>query len=71
MRLSINIGNMVTKKVMNMCKAIEDMVDEGKIIGAIAMCKDFGVTFEETISKIIDKFKVSTKEAEDIVKKNW
>lgn len=65
--------------VIDMCKAIQDLVSDGfndglnngKIIGAINMCKDFGASIEETITKIADKFKISTSDAEKIVNENW
>ncbi|MBR1737164.1 MAG: hypothetical protein IJ736_09140 [Firmicutes bacterium] len=62
---------MVTKKVMNMCKAIEDMVDEGKIIGTIDTYRELGKKQEDAAKKIMSKFALTTEEANEYIVKYW
>lgn len=61
------------KETINMCLAIEEMRNEsrleGEIMGAVKTCKNFNMTFEETIQYISDNFTVQQAEVE--VKKYW
>ena len=62
-----------------MCKAIDDMIEEGerrgerrgKIAGAIQNCKFMNQTKESTLSIIIAQFQMERKEAEELVEANW
>ena len=61
--------------VVNVCKAINDLVtesiDEGKYIGAIGMCKTFKLSLEDAILKIMESFNLSEQEADAVVNKYW
>ena len=41
------------------------------IAALVETCKEFGVTFSDTISKVMVKFDKSEQEAEELVKKYW
>jgi predicted transposase YdaD len=57
----------------NMCKAFEDYKEEGRQEGkmeAVAeMCREFGLSEEDIISKIMEKCDVSRDTAEEYIKK--
>lgn len=57
----------------NMCKAFEDYKEEGRQEGkmeAVAeMCHEFGLSEEDTISKIVEKCGVSKDMAVEYIKK--
>ncbi len=67
----------------NMCKAIEDMLNdsmeagkeigrqEGEIIGAIKAYKDVGMSKDEVANKVINKFQFAEDEAKSYVEKYW
>lgn len=44
---------------------------EGEIRGAVQACKNFNLSFQETIQYLIDNLNLSLQEAEENVKKNW
>ncbi|MBQ4283050.1 MAG: Rpn family recombination-promoting nuclease/putative transposase [Lachnospira sp.] len=67
----------------DMCKAIEDMINdgveagkeigrqEGEIIGAISAYKELDVPKENAVKRVIVKFKLTEDEAWDYVEKYW
>lgn len=58
-----------------MCKALLDIKEEGKIEGKIEaiveMCKDFKISYSDTIKKVSSKLKLTEEEAETKVKEIW
>ncbi|MBQ4283972.1 MAG: hypothetical protein IJB96_08610 [Lachnospira sp.] len=71
----------------DMCKAIEDMINdgveagkeigkeigrqEGEIIGAVKMCKDLDVSKDETVKRVSEKFQLAKNQAEEYVEQYW
>ena len=48
--------------------------EEGRLEGIISMieiCKEFNMSYSDTIKKISSKFRLSEVEAEEKVKENW
>lgn len=82
-------GKEITEKKgeHNMCKVIEDMLNdsmeagkeigkeigrqEGEIIGAIKAYKDVGMSKDEVANKVINKFQFAEDEAKSYVEKYW
>ncbi len=67
-----------SQEVVDMCKAIQDMIEEGRlegrlegIISMIEMCKEFKVSYSDTIKRVSSKFKLTEEEAETKVKEIW
>ena len=61
-----------------MCKALLDIKEEGRlegrlegIISIIEMCKEFKVSYSDTIKRVSSKFKLTEEEAETKVKEIW
>ena len=44
---------------------IEKGIEKGKIYGAISMCRDLGLTEEEILKKVQEKFRLSLEEAKE------
>ena len=44
---------------------------EGEIQGAVKACKDFNLSYQETIKYLMNKFNLSLQEVEESIKKNW
>ena len=71
------------QEVFDMCKALLDIKEEGRlegkeegrleggIISMVEMCKEFGISFSDTIKKISSRFGLSEEEAENKVKEIW
>lgn len=66
----------------NMCKALQDIKDEGLsegleigrnegITAFISACRDFGVAREEILGKLVEKFSLEAVKAEEYMKKYW
>lgn len=63
---------------VNMCKALEDMVEEGRQEGRqegikvlVETCKEFGVSDMDTIRRIKEKYDFSEEEAAKLVNQYW
>ncbi|MBQ6886375.1 MAG: Rpn family recombination-promoting nuclease/putative transposase [Lachnospiraceae bacterium] len=56
--------------MVNMCRAIEDIREEG-IQAFIDLCKEFSVSKEEAISKLMQKLSIAHKKAAEYVNKYW
>ena len=60
-----------------MCIAIEEMrkeaieqdIEQGKVLGAIAIFRDFGLDSNDIIARIISKFSLTRDEAESYMQK--
>lgn len=46
-------------------------IAEGEIKGAVKACKNFNLSFQETVQYLIDNFNLSLQEAEENVEKHW
>ncbi len=44
---------------------------EGEIISMVKMCKEFNVSFSDTINRVSDEFGLTEEEAETKVKEIW
>lgn len=44
---------------------------EGEIQGAVQACKNFNLSFQETVQYMIDNFNLTLQEAEDNVNLHW
>lgn len=67
-----------TEGGVDMCKALEDLYEDGVEQGIeqglhalIDTCKEFGCSRETTLQKLIEKASVSEKQAEIYMKKYW
>lgn len=63
---------------INMCRAFEEMWEEGLeqgieqgIKALVEICQDFGLSKEETVSKVIQKFDVKTMDVQSVVGTYW
>ncbi len=56
---------------VNMCLAIQQMREESEIKGAILMCKDLGVSLNDTIKRVAEKFQLPENESSKTVKQYW
>lgn len=54
-----------------MCKALEDLYNEGRLEGMVDLCKEMGMTLEATITKIIEKFDTPEEVTEEMIVKYW
>lgn len=52
-------------------RGIERGLEEGMEKGIVETCRELGVSFDETIKKIKQRFGISEKEAREIVNKYW
>lgn len=52
-------------------QAVEQADSEAAIRTTIEMCQDFGISTEETVQKLIDKFSLSKEMAENKVQEYW
>ncbi len=63
------------EEAVDMCMAIQQMREEskaqGEMKGTIQTCQEFGISFQETISRIATKFLLPSEKAEEEVKKYW
>ena len=63
------------QEVFDMCQAILDIKEEGRIEGGITsmvkICKEFNVSFSDTVKRIATEFKLTEKESEVKVKEIW
>ena len=58
-------------EVVDMCTALEELMEErkmegkaeGKAEGVISICRDFGLTEEETVNRLVDKFHINVEKA--------
>lgn len=46
-------------------------IAEGVIQGAVQACKNFNLSFQETVQYLIDNFSLTFQEAEDDVTRYW
>lgn len=58
-------------KNVNMCYAMQVIKQEERIKGICETCHEVELTFEETVSKITQKFDISREKAEEYVKKYY
>ena len=56
---------------MNMCTALEELKNEGKIVGFIEASKGFGATREEVEEKIRETYSLDAEEASAYMEKYW
>lgn len=56
---------------MNMCTALEELKNEGKIVGFIEASKGFGATREEVEKKIRETYGLDSEEAAAYMEKYW
>ena len=73
----------IEREVLGMCnisdgvyergieKGIEEGIEKGKLVGIVDVCKEFGISFIDTVKKISSKFDLSEQEAEKEVRKYW
>lgn len=67
------------QEVFDMCKALLDIKEEGRLEGkleggimsTVKMCKKFDVSFSDTVKEISAEFKLTKEEAETKVKELW
>ena len=52
-------------------RGIERGLEEGMEKGIVETCRELGVSFDETVNKIKQRFGISEKEAREIIRKYW
>ena len=52
-------------------RGLEEGMEKGIEKGIVETCRELGVSFDETIKKIKQRFGISEKEAREIVRKYW
>lgn len=65
------VAEAVEQAVKQTKQAVEQADSEAAIRTTIEMCQDFGISTEETIQKLIDKFSLSKEMAENKVQEYW
>lgn len=78
-----NWKQMEERRKKRMCDALNELFAEelkeanahgrlaGKQQGGIEMCKDLGLSYAETFSKIKEKYQLTEEQAREIMDKNW
>lgn len=71
---------------INMCEAIRGMIEDGRIEGVkqgleqgigqglsalVEVCREFGLSKEDVVSKAKEKFSLSMDEMEDLIDRYW
>ena len=59
------------KETVDMCKALEDLYNDGIMQGTIETLKEVGLPKPDVIERIMQKFDISTEKAEQEVEKYW
>ena len=67
------------QEVFDMCKALLDIKEEGRIEGiregeiksTIEMCQEFGISYSDTVKKVSLKFELSESKSECKIKEYW
>ena len=59
------------KEMIAMTKLGEMLVEDGIEKGIVETCRELGVSFDETVNKIKQRFGISEKEAREIIRKYW
>lgn len=54
-----------------MKEGMKEGLEEGRLQMVLELCRDLGVSREETVIKVCEKCKLSEEEARDYVEKNW
>ena len=61
----------IEREVLGMCNISDGVYERGRLSGIVDMCKEFGVSFIDTVKKIAADFNLSEQEAEEEVRKYW
>ena len=81
--LKENVERIEGKETVDMCKALEELYNDGIELGreqgiecgmfrgTIEIMKEFGVSMEEAIERIMKKFEITKEQAEKEVEKYW
>ena len=65
------VEEQVAKKVEEQVAIkVEEKVEEG-ICKFIELCQEFGISKEETLNRVVNKFSVTTEIADNNIKKYW
>ena len=77
--LKENVERIEGKETVDMCKALDELYNDGieqgiecgMIRGTIETLKEFGVSMEEAIERIMKKFEITKEQAKEEVEKYW
>ena len=77
--LKENIEKSQGKETVDMCKALEDLynegiehgIDRGRVKGVVETLHDFGVEKEAAIQRVMQKFEISREQAKKDVESSW
>ena len=73
--LKENIEKSQGKETVDMCKALEDLYNEGIEIGVVKgvveTLRDFGIEKDAAIQKVMQKFEIPREQAEKDVESYW
>ena len=68
---NIKMTKSIEREVLGMCNISDGVYERGRLSGIVDMCKEFGVSFIDTVKKIAADFNLSEQEAEEEVRKYW
>lgn len=68
---NIKMTESIEREVLGMCNISDGVYERGRLSGIVDMCKEFGVSFIDTVKKIAADFNLSEQEAEEEVRKYW
>ena len=71
----IKMTKTIEGEVIDMCNISDGVynrgIEDGKILGAIDLCKSLGFSLIDTVKNIVKSFDISEEDAEKAVRKNW
>ncbi len=68
---NIKMTESIEREVLGMCNISDGVYERGRLSGIVDMCKEFGVSFIDTVKRIAADFNLSEQEAEEEVRKYW
>jgi len=72
---NIKMTKSIEREVLGMCNISDGVyergIEKGRLSGIVDMCKEFGVSFIDTVKRIAADFNLSEQEAEEEVRKYW
>ncbi|MGN0332689.1 MAG: Rpn family recombination-promoting nuclease/putative transposase, partial [Lachnospiraceae bacterium] len=87
MRVALHSGKLLKENIersegedgVNMCKALEDLyndgiecgIEQGEIKGMVKICRSFEMEKEDAMQRIMDELKISREKAEEGVERYW
>lgn len=64
-RLQQQAAKKESEEEQDMCKAIEDLIEDGRVEGFIESCKDFGLAEKDILAKLQQKLNMTAQKAQE------